>query len=76
MEYSLQAIYYFIRSFINLLFQMEVVEDVTVGGVFFSVVVLTVALSSAGLLVKSTDDLQVSGIRLKDGKKTGWSRKK
>lgn len=76
MEYTLQTIYYFIRSFINLLFQMPVVNGVSIGGIFFSVIGVTVLLSSFGFLVKDTDNLQVSGIRLKDGKKTGWSRKK
>lgn len=41
MEYSLQAVYYLIRGYINLLLQMEVANGVTLGGISFSVMLLS-----------------------------------
>lgn len=52
MEYSLQAIYYLIRGYINLLLQMEVTEGVTLGGISFAVMLLSGLFVSLGLIFK------------------------
>lgn len=49
MEYSLQAIYYLLQGYINLLLQMEVVENVTVGGILFACLLISGLLVGLGL---------------------------
>ena len=50
MEYSLQAIYYLIRAYVNLLLQMEVAENVTVGGIIMSIMLLAGILAGLGFI--------------------------
>ena len=53
MEYSLRAIFYLIRGYINLLLQMEVTEGgVTLGGITFSVMLLSGLFVSMGLFYR------------------------
>ena len=55
MEYSLQALYYLIRGYINLLLQVEVTEGVTVGGISFAVMLLSGIFVSIGLIGSYTE---------------------
>lgn len=50
MEYSLQAIYYLIRAYINLLLQLQVTENVTVGGILMSVLLIGGILAGMGFI--------------------------
>ena len=52
MEYSLQAIYYLIRGYINLLLQIEITEGVTLGGISFAVMLLSGLFVALGLVYK------------------------
>lgn len=52
MEYSLQAVYYLIRGYINLLLQMEVANGVTIGGISFAVMLLSGLFVALGLIYK------------------------
>lgn len=61
MEYSLQALYYLIRGYINLLLQIEVTEGVTVGGISFAVMLLSGIFVSIGLIGSYTESGYMAG---------------
>lgn len=68
MEYSLQAIYYLIRGYVNLLLQMEVANGVTIGGITFSVMLLSGLFVALGLIYKPDAGLP-NQLRLTDKRK-------
>lgn len=41
MEYALQSIFYFFRAILNLTLQMQVTDNVTIGGILFSLLLLS-----------------------------------
>lgn len=68
MEYSLQAIYYLIRGYVNLLLQMEVANGVTIGGITFAVMLLSGLFVAMGLIYKPDGGLS-DQFRLTDKRK-------
>lgn len=77
MEYSLQAIYYLLRGYINLLLQVEVTEGVTVGGVLFSTLILGacfVALGFIGEGLRFHADGMEGQYALPDKQRRWWRR--
>lgn len=59
MEYSLYAIYYVIKSYINLLMQLEVSEGVTVGGIIIAVIIIGCMLLNIGLAYSYKDAQEI-----------------
>ena len=57
----MQTIYYFFKSFINLLYQLPVTSGVHVGGILFAVFVITVLLRGVGLITNFVIDLKYDG---------------
>lgn len=49
MEYSLYAIFYVIQSFFNLLFQFQVADGVTVGGIIIAIILIGCILMNIGI---------------------------
>lgn len=48
MEYTLEFFYYFFQAILNFIFSLPVTEGVTVGGVIFSVIILSSIFVSFG----------------------------
>ena len=53
MDYALQTLYYTLQAIINFLLSLEVVSGVTLGGILFSVVLLTAVFYGIGLFSRS-----------------------
>lgn len=52
MDYSLQTLYYTLQALINFLLSVEVIEGVTIGGILFSVILLSAVFYGIGLFTR------------------------
>lgn len=53
MDYALQALYYTLQAIINFVLSIQVVQGVTLGGILFSVVLLSAVFYGIGLFTRS-----------------------
>lgn len=53
MDYALQTLYYTLQAVINFFLSLEVVKGVTLGGILFSVILISAIFYGIGLYTRS-----------------------
>ena len=53
MDYALQTLYYTLQAIINFVLSIQIVQGVTLGGILFSVVLLSAVFYGIGLFTRS-----------------------